>query len=408
MIQEINCKNGLRILIYPVPNRNIVGACLFVKCGYFHDPPQYLGISHILEHAIFEGSMRFPTPDKAAMKYGTYFEGMTEKEWTRYWFVCLKKDFNSVLKILLDIIFNPLLEESAIEKVKQIVIGGTGEKKFFLPEELAEFNWNKLFFGSPCIELWDERDKILNIPFEKFKEHHKNFYSPENSVLVIVGDVKLNVNEAEKFVSNKTFVSPQMYIQEAPKSHFIFEHSKSKKSGVTIGFVTEYNEELEAVLDILKFVLGNYPESLLWELSLGLCEEVGSTTKVFHSLNKIAFFLNLTILPSKEEELFYNLSLYIKNMKKLGVKEEITEQFKKVAIVELYEIKENIRKALYWLGRKNIYKKGILDFSEKINKIEIITEKEIKKNINKLFSPTNTFISLVCKSYKSVTLLTTD
>jgi zinc protease len=52
--------NGLKILIYPDTNSEIVSCQIWYKVGSYYEPENLTGISHLLEHMAFKGSKNFP------------------------------------------------------------------------------------------------------------------------------------------------------------------------------------------------------------------------------------------------------------------------------------------------------------------------------------------------------------
>ena len=59
-------KNGLRVLLVPMPQVKSVTSLLLVKTGSRNEEEQKAGISHFLEHMAFKGTKKYPTALKLA------------------------------------------------------------------------------------------------------------------------------------------------------------------------------------------------------------------------------------------------------------------------------------------------------------------------------------------------------
>ena len=67
----------MKIEILKRPYSKLVYVNIGLKVGWRHEPEGKKGISHFLEHLIFEGNNDYPNPDNFAKKYGVEINGMT-------------------------------------------------------------------------------------------------------------------------------------------------------------------------------------------------------------------------------------------------------------------------------------------------------------------------------------------
>ena len=52
--------NGLTLLVERDDSAPVIAAVAHVKAGYFDEPDDWVGISHVLEHMYFKGTPRWP------------------------------------------------------------------------------------------------------------------------------------------------------------------------------------------------------------------------------------------------------------------------------------------------------------------------------------------------------------
>jgi len=123
-MQKIKLKNGLTV-IYQKKETNSVAIEFLVKVGSNNETKSERGISHFLEHMVFEGTKKRPTSQEIANeieKIGGDLNAYTSSERTCFFVKVLNKHFDIGLDVLTDILQNPLFSEKGIEKEKNFVI----------------------------------------------------------------------------------------------------------------------------------------------------------------------------------------------------------------------------------------------------------------------------------------------
>ena len=56
----LTLSNGLRVLLVSDPKTDKAAASLVALRGSFHEPKEYLGLAHFLEHMLFIGTKKYP------------------------------------------------------------------------------------------------------------------------------------------------------------------------------------------------------------------------------------------------------------------------------------------------------------------------------------------------------------
>lgn len=81
--------NGLRVLLISDPDTDRAAAALSVGVGSIHDPPGREGLAHFLEHMLFLGTEKFPSPDEYGdfiSRHGGRHNAYTAQDHTNYFF----------------------------------------------------------------------------------------------------------------------------------------------------------------------------------------------------------------------------------------------------------------------------------------------------------------------------------
>jgi len=200
-VKKIVLANGLTV-IYKKKRGNSVVVEVMIKVGSNHEQKNERGISHFLEHILFEGTTTRPTNKDVSNeieKIGGDFNAYTSNEKTCFYIKVLKKHFKIAVDVLADILQNPLFKETDIKKEKNVVI----KEIDMVNDEPKYHQWillQKLLFDKhPCrFPTYGDKKVIKNLTRQKLIKFFKKYYVPNNMVISIVGDVSNWKKEIKK------------------------------------------------------------------------------------------------------------------------------------------------------------------------------------------------------------------
>ncbi len=129
MSQLHNLKNGIRVIIDPMPSLETVAFGAWAQAGSVDEREEEHGIAHLLEHMAFKGTERRSARDIAEQieTVGGHLNAATSQQRTGYYVRLLKGDLELGVDIIADILQNPLFDESELEKEKEVVVQEIGE-----------------------------------------------------------------------------------------------------------------------------------------------------------------------------------------------------------------------------------------------------------------------------------------
>lgn len=378
-------KNGLTVVFQSIPSSETVTVCLGVKAGSRYESKKASGLAHFLEHMLFEGTKSFPNSQRLAEflesvggKSGAY----TDREHVIYNVKILKNHLKIAFKYLSEIIFNSNLDLSSIEREKGIIIE---ERKRTMdnPEAAIWEDWSRWVFGkdqSLGRSILGEEKTVRAINRLKLQKYLRNFYTPNNMVIVIVGNFPFKM--ADKYVSQFfctkelgkiTVLKNEKFISKKMRTKVI--QASTRQTQLLLGFVT----------DISYFHKDRYAMRLLTDILSG-----GVSARLFDKLVYklgIAYSTGTTSLEFFDKGVFYIYGGFAKeNIKKalkviLGELKKITE--KSVNIHELNSAKEQSKAQLcFYLENPDF----LADFYARqlVTEGKIITREEILESINKV------------------------
>jgi zinc protease len=189
-ITEYQLDNGLRVLLFPDSSTSAVTVNLTVLVGSRHEGYGETGMAHLLEHMLFKGTPRHPDVPKALRDHGARFNGTTWVDRTNYFETMPAKDENLEFAIDLeaDRLVNSFVKREDLVS-EMTVVRNEFEAGENIPERIlsqrmmaAAYEWHN--YGKSTI---GNRSDIERVPIENLQAFYRQYYHPDNAVLVVAG-----------------------------------------------------------------------------------------------------------------------------------------------------------------------------------------------------------------------------
>lgn len=201
--------NGQKVVIVPQDGETVVRT--YVNTGSMNEPDKIRGISHYIEHNLFNGSKGLEDGDffKQVNKMGVSTNASTGFAETNYYIssnLLNEGDLENKIRIHASMLETPLFAIEKLEKEKDIV---NSEINMITadPQNIAINKMLKNLYGIESTSsdmIGGTTDNITRLTREDVVNYYNNNYYPANMVTVITGDV--NPDETIKLIS-KYFTS---------------------------------------------------------------------------------------------------------------------------------------------------------------------------------------------------------
>ena len=159
----------------------------FVLGGKVHKAPA--GVAHYLEHKMFDlPGKRDVSAEFAAM--GAMTNAFTSYDMTAYYF-STTENFDGCLRLLLEFVSTPYFTEESVEKERGIIDQEIGMNLDSPDSRIFDSLMESLFHKHPIrVPILGSCESIREITPEVLYNCHRAFYTPENMLLCVVGDVE--------------------------------------------------------------------------------------------------------------------------------------------------------------------------------------------------------------------------
>lgn len=261
-------ENGQRVAIIPKEGSTIVKT--YVNSGSMNEPDNVRGISHFIEHNLFNGSENLKPGEffEITNKMGANTNASTGFATTDYYIashLLKKNDLEKQIKIHADMVENPKFALDMLEKEKGPV---SSEINMILdnPENLATNSTIKLLYNINSTSkdiIGGTTENIRKITRDDVVDYYKKNYFPSNLVTVISGEVdpeKTMELVSKSFKAKATTPPARNYENLVPIEKSVRQDIISDKANstvVSIGFNGPKNNDTRGkiLLDAIQFFL---------------------------------------------------------------------------------------------------------------------------------------------------------
>ena len=193
-ITHLRLDNGMDVVVIPDRRAPVVTHMVWYRNGAADDPPLKSGIAHFLEHLMFKGTKNHPqgTFSQLVADLGGQENAFTGHDYTSYFQRVPREHLATVMEYEADRMTNLVLTDDVVAPERDVVLEERRMRTDSDPSaELSEAVQSALFahhpYGTPIIGWGHE---IETLGREDALAYYQRFYTPENAILVVAGDVE--------------------------------------------------------------------------------------------------------------------------------------------------------------------------------------------------------------------------
>ncbi|MBS3117153.1 insulinase family protein [Candidatus Woesearchaeota archaeon] len=357
-MQKVVLANGLKIIREHKPG-NIVVIEVLVNVGSNDETIAEQGISHFLEHLLFEGTTSRPTNlaiSNEIESIGGDFNAYTTNERTCFYIKVLKKYYRKAVTILADILQNSLFNVEHIAREKKIIL----KEIDMINDEPRFYQWlflqRNLFIKHPCrYPTYGNKEVIRAITREKIVDYFNKYYVPNNISISVVGDVSKWRKPIEERFKMKKGISPKKFKiieQKSTKIALAKEKRKIANTYTVLGFKTIPRSHYDScVFEIINGILGRGQSGRMFteiRSKRGLAYDVGT-----QNIGEVSFGYFAVYASIDKKNIYLVRKLILKELQKLQtISEKDLQEAKDFVegsyLLELEDAQKVADQLLFW------------------------------------------------------------
>ncbi len=185
--------NGLTIVVKSLPHLASVSVGLSVDIGSRDEQPHESGLSHLIEHMVFQGTRRRSTRElsRVISAVGGNLDACTGRESTAYYAKVPSRYFHLALDVLSDMLRAARFQPAKLKKEKQVIL-----EEIRMYEDTPDEYAHDLFFQA----LWPKhplgrsilgtRETLLNLKRPQVMDFLQRHYHPGRIILAVAGNIQ--------------------------------------------------------------------------------------------------------------------------------------------------------------------------------------------------------------------------
>jgi zinc protease len=193
-IQEFKLNNGLKLIVQEDHRSPVVVSQVWYRAGALDEVNGKTGVAHVLEHMMFKGTKKLKPGQFSRMiaAAGGKENAFTGQDFTCYFQQLEKSKLPLSFKLEADRMANLQITDEEFAKEIKVVM----EERRWRTEDKPQSKVNEQFqaiafrahpYARPVVGHMND---LENMTATDAREWYKNWYAPNNAIVVVVGDVK--------------------------------------------------------------------------------------------------------------------------------------------------------------------------------------------------------------------------
>jgi len=367
-------ENGLTVLIKEVHTAPVVTVQVWYKVGSRNEEPGVNGIAHQLEHMMFKGTLNRPIQfGRLFSALGSDSNAFTSYDQTAYYGTVERNKLKALLVLEADRMQNSQIEPEQLASEKRVVIselqGYENSPEYRLNRAVMQAVFPNHAYGLP---VGGTKADVEKFEVEQVQKYYRNFYSPDNAVLIIVGDFqtantletikevfgKLPRNSTLPTLSTQHGLNPSYPLTAQAKrpatansTPIVLREPGAGRLLQVVYPLPDANQPDVPALDVMDYILTEGRNSRLYQelVESGLASEVTASVT---SLRESGWYEVLVTAGSKQDlkKIDSVLSSAIANVAEKGVTSEEVERAKTQLIADVILSNRDITSQAMRLG----------------------------------------------------------
>lgn len=385
--------NGMKVLLVEVPKAPVATVQVWYKVGSRNEVMGRAGLSHMLEHMMFKGTVNYPKGSfsRIIRKNGGVDNAFTSHDFTAYFENVAADRVPLALELEADRMQGLIFDNAEFQTEREVVkeerrLRSEDDPQGALVETLFAQAYMSHPYHWPVIGWFADLDAMT---IEDLQRHYDTFYSPNNATLVVVGDIKAELllpTIKRLFEPIPRGPSPTQSLRPEPEQRgerrFLLKR-EAHVPFVMMGFrVPNYASEDSYALDVLESILSRGKssrlyQSLVYEQKNSL--SVGAEYGLMQTDPGLFYFYALVNPSAKVEAVEVALQREITRLQNDPPSDEELQRAKnQIEASRIFEQDSNFRHAML-LGQAETVGAGWRRIDQFVERIRAVTAKDIQR-----------------------------
>jgi zinc protease len=392
-IADFTLGNGLELVVIPDHRTPVVTHMIWYKVGAADETPGKSGLAHFVEHLMFKGTAKYPAGkySRVVARIGGQENAFTAQDYTGYFQRLPSDQLKTVMEFEADRMTRLLLADEVVLPERDVILEEHNQRVRNNPSARLSMEVDAALYlnhpyGKPTSGWRHEIEKLSRHDAIGF---YRRFYTPNNAVVVIAGDVssvqvRALAEQTYGKIAHSSALAPRVRAQEPPPgaarsltlADARVEIPSLQRVYLVPSFATGKGGESEA-LEVLAQILG---DSLYNGLSVDKQVAVSAGARYVASMLDMSKF-DIYCSPRPDvslPQLEAEIDVVIARLIDEGVTEEELEDAKTGLIADAVYAQDNQATMARWYGAALTTGASVNDVRNWPDRVRAVTAKEVR------------------------------
>lgn len=408
--------NGLKVVLSPDKTAPTIAVGVYYNIGFRIEPKNRTGFAHLFEHMMFQGSKNLGKMEfiQLVQKNGGVLNGSTRFDFTNYFEVMPSHKLETALWAEADRMKGLAVTQENLTNQQGVVKNEV--KVNVLNQPYGGFPWldmpqyaNENWFNAH--NFYGDLADLDSAKLEDVASFFKTYYSPNNAVVVVVGDFE--ISDAKKWITKYFAAIPSAELppkadisepKQEKEKRFVKEDKLANKPAIAVAYkMPEKNTPEFYAMGLIDQILVQGDDSKLYQ---ALVQDKGYTSGVGGGINYLGNMFDYNGPMLWMSDLIHDSTVKADDIiaeydKAIADLDKVTQADLNLAMIKKRsQLYDNIG-GFFGIGKLNLLASFAL-FDDKpamINSIEAnfkkVTVDLIKKTAKEYLRPTNRTILII-------------
>jgi zinc protease len=408
---EFTLRNGLRVILSEDYSLPIVSVVMAYKVGSIHERPGKSGLAHLLENLMFQGSRNVGQMQHISFiqKIGGILNAVTREDKTLFYQTVPSNQLALVLWLESDRMNSLNINASNVEKIKNSLIEEMQIRKDVDPYLESSWYFDQLLFpgftySHPVLGTISD---IREITVKDVIDFYSAFYTPNNAVLSIAGNI--NKNKVQQLVERYFSTISRGSDPPPPNTEDLEDIGNTVQSiisplatypGLFVGYkiASPYSEDYYPLV-ITEYILLKGQTSRLYKRLIEKDRTAiflggGIENKADFSAFKIYVRINNEIMRDRSQKAVFS---EINKLKTTPVPERELEKSKNIFKMSYFRQYATILDKAIFLAEKSLERDNLDVWPNELPRYLSVTEIDVLRTVNKYFNDDRIILDIKIK-----------
>ncbi len=184
---------GTTILVEPISHVRSCAVGFWVRRGSCQEGPGEEGLAHFIEHTVFKGTARFPTPEllaEATDRIGGHIDAFTGKESACFYGKVLSEQLPDLVAILGDLVSTPRFDPEELVRERGVILEEIAQSEDQPDDWVSELFFARFWEGGPLAHpILGRPEDVARYGAAEARTFFADTYRAPNLLVSAAGDI---------------------------------------------------------------------------------------------------------------------------------------------------------------------------------------------------------------------------